>query len=64
MEPETELQKAMFREFFIRPGDRAVAWCGLAVAIGHVLVGVLIKVLLNSFFRDFYDVLEHAGRFV
>lgn len=51
----------MFSEFFLQPGDRLVAWVGLCIAVGHVLVGVGIKVLINSFFRDFYDTLELAG---
>jgi len=51
----------MFREFFLHPGERLVAWLGLVIAVGHVLVGVGIKVLLNSFFRSFYNVLQHAG---
>jgi peptide/bleomycin uptake transporter len=51
----------MFSEFFIQPGDRLVAWLGLTIAVGHVLVGVGIKVLVNSFFKSFYDTLERAG---
>ena len=51
----------MFKEFFTEPGDRLVAWIGLAIAVGHVLVGVGIKVLINGFFKSFYDTLEHAG---
>jgi len=51
----------MFREFFLDRGDRLVAWVGLTIAVGHVVAGVYIKVLVNSFFKRFYNVLEKAG---
>jgi peptide/bleomycin uptake transporter len=51
----------MLKEFFTRPGDRVVAWGGLLIAVGHVLIGAVIKVLINSFFKGFYNTLEHAG---
>ena len=50
----------MFREFFCAKSRAtcAFAWFGLLIFVGHAVFKAFISVRLNSWYEDFYDVLQ------
>lgn len=48
----------MLREFFHAPGQRAFAWFGLAVFLGHQIFRAWLSAAINAWYGRFYDVLQ------
>ena len=53
----------MFSEFFCRAdcGTVLAAWVGLAVVLGYSMFLAYVKMQLNQWYSDFYDLLQTSG---
>ena len=53
----------MFSEFFCRAdcGTVLAAWVGLAVVLGYSMFLAYVKMQLNQWYSDFYDLLQQSG---
>lgn len=52
----------MLSEFFWKQNTKTIfAWLGLIVFVAHQLFRAYLKYALNSWYEDFYDLLQHSG---